>query len=163
MNTAETVRGAAINRLDIPQWAVDRFHRNYVKQPNGCWDWQGARNNKGYGLIRAGKMRLAHRVAFVIWHGELLSGVLVAHQCDRPCCVNPGHLFATDHKGNAADMVAKRRHMMQRRTHCINGHEYTPENTGFRAIDGTRACVVCATKRSRRGRKVHKKELNSAA
>ncbi len=36
-----------------------------------------------------------------------------------------------------------------RATHCINGHEYTPENTYVRR-DGTRNCVKCHSARSKR-------------
>jgi hypothetical protein len=42
------------------------------------------------------------------------------------------------------------------RTHCRNGHEYTPENTR-RTKNGFRACRVCARKGSRN----YKKKLSA--
>lgn len=93
---------------------VERFHKKYEIQENGCWIWtEGTRpNSKGVLYPRHfanGKSIGAHRFAYQITHGEIPKGAYICHKCDTPLCVNPEHLFAGTHKDNMADMVAKQR------------------------------------------------------
>ena len=76
-----------------------------------CWEWTGARDTKGYGLICVdGRANLkAHRVAYELAVGDIPAGMLVLHRCDNPRCVNPFHLFLGTTKDNAEDMVMKGR------------------------------------------------------
>ncbi len=41
----------------------------------------------------------------------------------------------------------KRKDPSELKPYCINGHEYTPENTGFNAGDGSRICKRCVADR----------------
>ena len=66
--------------------------------PKGdCWEWQGAKTDRGYGRIKDGKrMTLAHRLSFVMAYGALPHvpghhGACVLHRCDNPACVRPEH------------------------------------------------------------------------
>lgn len=43
---------------------------------------------------------------------------------------------------NQYDKVRHGRHPMAKRTHCANGHEFTPENT-WRRKSGARGCRAC--------------------
>src|SRR3954465_9420162 len=65
-----------------------------VGSPDACWEWQGARTNKGYGYV--GRWRrdreVAHRRAFRLANGHDAAG-LVCHACDNPPCCNPSHLY----------------------------------------------------------------------
>lgn len=94
---------------------VERFHQKYEKQENGCWIWSGGArpNHRGtlYGRhhLDNGSAEGAHRFSYMLVNGPILSGVYICHKCDTPLCVNPDHLFASDHAGNMRDMVQKNR------------------------------------------------------
>lgn len=86
----------------------ERFWPKVLKG-DGCWEWQGARTPKGYGLIRLdGGLVYAHRVSWLLAKGD--PGELhVLHHCDNPCCVRPDHLFTGTRADNMQDMVRKGR------------------------------------------------------
>lgn len=134
------------------------FDDLYIPEPNtGCWLWLGVERN-GYGTytVRANgrkKMHSAHRFAWERVHGPIPKGLFACHRCDTPGCVNPDHIFLGTPRDNFEDMRRKRRHTWNRRTHCINGHEYTPENTYMRKDRPTaRMCRKCDTPEGRKAR-----------
>ncbi len=89
----------------------ERFEEKFIPEPNsGCWLWTAVCKKKGYGLFGMGRsMRLAHRVSFDLYVGEIPDGMFVCHKCDTPACVNPDHLFLGTVSDNARDMVNKGR------------------------------------------------------
>ena len=115
-----------------------------------CRLWQGAKVN-GYGSIRDTELRkqvLVHRWVYQQVHGPLAPGVQLDHLCRRRHCWNVKHLEPVTcrenlRRGNtrAAVNLAK--------THCPQGHEYSPENT-YVYKNGARACRVCLREHARR-------------
>lgn len=90
-----------------PLEAVDRIGWSVVD--SGCWEWNGARNHHGYGIYgtrigdRKTGERLAHRLAYMAWNGDIEEGQHVRHRCDNPPCINPDHLELGTHADNMND------------------------------------------------------------
>lgn len=61
---------------------------------NECHVWLKARNNRGYGVVwHDGKLRLAHRVAWLLGTGKWpTEGLVLDHLCNNKACVNLAHL-----------------------------------------------------------------------
>lgn len=75
---------------------------------SGCWIWVGSVTTGGYG--RYGKPRkLAHRLSYEAFVGEIPEGGYICHKCDTPACVNPAHLYAGDARTNALDAYRRGR------------------------------------------------------
>ncbi len=89
----------------------ERFDKRWMPEPySGCWLWIAGRTTAGYGTLRIGKTKYAHRLSWEIHHGSIPKGISVLHKCDTPACVNPDHLFLGTGKDNMADCVKKGRH-----------------------------------------------------
>jgi len=84
--------------------------RAQVNTETGCWEWAGWKV-LGYGRIQCGKKTsvLAHRIAWMLFCGEIPTGQCVLHRCDNPACVNPAHLFLGTKGDNNKDRSAKGR------------------------------------------------------
>lgn len=134
----------------LPLSAEDeaRFWSFVIKGP-GCWAWRGTIRDRSERDGRRGsfsascKSLIAPRVAWALTNGRDPDG-MVCHSCDNPNCVNPDHLFEGDAKINAEDMSRKgrvRNKYGQNQTHCIHGHEFTPENTRMKGKN--RICRAC--------------------
>jgi hypothetical protein len=85
-----------------------------VNEETGCWEWQGARNKAGYGVIKIDrKFWLVHRLSYSLFKIDIPSGaginLPIMHSCDNPCCFNPDHLRMGTTKENNLDCTAKGR------------------------------------------------------
>jgi hypothetical protein len=121
--------------------------------PDECWPWLASADEYGYGRFRG---VAASRAAYTYTKGDP-GRLLVCHTCDNPGCVNPAHLWLGTVRDNGVDCSQKRRarnqYGGQAATHCINGHEYTPQNTYWRPGKvASRDCRACIRERARRYR-----------
>lgn len=84
-----------------------------VDKSGECWEWTGAKNRAGYGMLKAGAANgsntIAHRYSWTLVNGEIPDGLKILHKCDNPGCVRPSHLFLGTQKDNVHDMIAKGR------------------------------------------------------
>lgn len=114
------------------------------KADDECWEWLAGKNSRGYGAFKLNKKTVtASRISWSLLNGEISSDIFVCHSCDNPSCVNPNHLFTSDSQGNVDDMIRKKRHRNQVKTHCKNGHEFTEENTFLQVYKGLSNWRVC--------------------
>lgn len=131
------------------------FSRLLPMNENGCVEWNGGCNHKGYGTFtREGRNIGAHRYSYMVANNikELSRKQFVCHACDNPACVNPEHLWLGDAKSNMEDCAKKGRIHNSTKTHCINGHEYSEENTYIVMHSGGRECRICRSVNKRRYR-----------
>lgn len=64
-----------------------------INPASGCHEWRGTIRDNGYGSFYfAGSGYPAHRVAYVMAHGEPAPGLVIDHMCRNRGCVNPAHL-----------------------------------------------------------------------
>jgi hypothetical protein len=101
--------------------SIEKFEERFWKRvdqsagPDGCWPWTGHVNTTGYGMVQfGGRGMVATRVAHMLTHRESVEGLVMAHRCDNPICVNPAHLMAVTQQDNMIDMVTKGRHGMHK-------------------------------------------------
>ncbi len=119
--------------LDLNNEQMKRFEAKFTKKgTNQCWLWSAATVQNGYGQVRfKNKAYLAHRASYLLYTGNIPSGMKVCHSCDNRLCVNPNHLWLGTQKDNLHDMWSKKRGRGNNKvlTKCKKGHEFTEENT----------------------------------
>ena len=102
---------------------VSKLENEYDVDADGCWIWNGAKNNAGYGMIgfrwdessplyklnSANKpvgMMTVHRAAFMMHNKrEVTEGLDVVHKCHKRLCINPDCLYEATHKENLGKMA----------------------------------------------------------
>lgn len=104
-----------------------------------CWLWTGSKTPQGYGKMWFGDGRneFAHRVSWLLHHGELPAYEL-DHLCRQPACVNIAHLEDVPHRVNALRGEAPNV-ILHREGVCRNGH---PRSEAY-LRRGTNLVVYC--------------------
>lgn len=147
-----------------------KFWKNVQQSEGGCWVWMGNRHYAGYGRLNwGGKTSFAHRVAYIELVGDIPDGCELDHLCRAKGCCNPRHLEPVSHAENMRRSPFMHRNFAatweerRERTHCIRGHEYTPENT--KRQQKGRICVTCRRETLnawQRAKRVREKEMRHA-
>lgn len=130
---------------------IDRLRAGIRIDPtSGCWNWQRATNDEGYGRINIGTkaenaVAFTHRVSYELHVGPIPEGLVLDHLCRNTACCNPNHLEPVTQRvnlhrgqGSTASDAAK--------THCKWGHEFTEQNT--RLVPKGRRCKACEKRRN---------------
>lgn len=96
-----------------------------------CWVWTASTGPNGYGQINSGRLNdgswrvlRAHKATYEHMVGPVPEGLVLDHLCSNRLA----------------------------RTHCKNGHAYTPENTRIRP-NGARDCKTCDVRVSKNDRR----------
>lgn len=139
----------------MPKPAIPWYQRLTQAPDSDCWLFSGSLDTDGYGQVfRATRKNpttvRVHRLAWEEVNGPIPAGMRVLHSCDVRACCNPAHLFLGTQQDNVTDMMQKgrfkgRSSLNALKTHCPQGHEYTPENT--KVYRGMRSCVRCYKER----------------
>lgn len=95
-----------------------RFYDKTSRAANGCLLWTAGKTKHGYGkFVLGGKTMGAHRAAWILEHGELLSPdqfLLHSDLCESRLCVEVTHLRVGTHEENMADRKASGRYNTSR-------------------------------------------------
>jgi ribosomal protein S14 len=146
--------------MHIKRTAKERFLKYVEKNDNGCWNWLGHKNKKGYGFfytgIRSQPTCQAHRYSLLFHGHDLIEGFVVDHVCSNKKCVNPGHLRQVTRTFN---MFRERNRKL---THCVKGHEFTEASRIYYLGGGSgkyrNRCRICFREYQREWEKKKRKE-----
>lgn len=141
--------------MTSPKSLMDRLVEYVELQPNGCWQWTGALNRRGYGtmVVPGASTTRAHRVVYEDMRGAISAGLTLDHLCGNKACVHPQHLepvtaeentarYRKAHRHGLGVRCAGCRHKTDDQTTCVRGHTFNPENT-YVDTKGWKQCRAC--------------------
>jgi hypothetical protein len=113
------------------------FRSRMVRRPNGCVEIP-ATDATGYAkLTFGGKVWQAHRLLWIIEHGDI-GDLVVDHVCRNKLCVNLAHL---DPVPNAINVLRGKE--VAHGGKCAEGHEFQIDSKG------RRSCLICKRAKQR--------------
>lgn len=103
-------------------------------------------------LSRGGKVvtTLVHRLVLETFVGPCPPGMECCHNDGNPCNNPVSNLRWDTRTANSLDAVRHGTNRQTQRTHCPQGHEYTPENTVLERGGRARRCRKCKNAESAR-------------
>jgi hypothetical protein len=119
---------------------------------DGHWFWIGKKSAYGRPVLsyKGKPVNIARLSAYIYLGLDLDDNKQIAchkDECDNIACWNPEHLYVGNHKQNTMDAVRLGRMRGSLvKSHCVNGHEYSSENTYIVPSTGHRSCRICKTK-----------------
>lgn len=134
---------------------------------DGCLIWPGGTTGHPKTPYPVGrppgqKTRTLHRAVFEYVNGYLPEGrkEVIEHTCHRSLCINPDHLRHVTQRQNLLSPGSVTINAINAaKTHCTNGHEFTPENTYVTKPSpstgkggGQRSCRACKRDWARQNR-----------
>lgn len=133
----------------MPRWKktdIERFEEKCTRGSRlDCWTWHASRSpgpppgKWPYGIVQyRGRMQMAHRVAYMLYRGEIPQGAQLDHLCRNTLCVNPWHLEPVTAKEN----IRRGGNAKREQTECSRGHPLSGDNL-YVAPDGHRSCRIC--------------------
>jgi len=129
---------------------IVRFWQKVEIQDNGCWEWMGNINWKGYGGLRFnGRWVKAHRFAYELLVGPIPEDLQIDYLCRNRRCVNPAHMELVTTQENTRRGI----HRNSVKTHCSHGHPFDLFNTYFQRNKEGVICRVCRACHRERARK----------
>lgn len=150
----EKVRAALEKKRHTPEWFsqhhMDKILNRRVIDPNtGCWNIPYAINPGGYSQWRSPSRAsiqeaFTHRFTYRFLKGPIPDGLHIDHLCRNRACANPDHMEPVTCAVNVLrgeGLCAQN----ARRSHCSNGHEFTPENTQMVLRSNGKQYRRCAT------------------
>jgi hypothetical protein len=135
-----------------------RLMRDTVITEAGCYEWHGSTDRGGYGKVgwRGQTAAAVHRLAYKVLGPPFDHALTLDHLCRNRRCWRIEHLEPCTMQTNATrgDGWAG---LNARASHCVNGHEFTIENTRVRVRPDKgpapqRQCRQCDRDHKRRAR-----------
>jgi len=147
------------HRKDKPGRAVgfkgtpfERVMEKVEKLPGGCWQFVGATNEHGYGIVRItveGKQRntRAHIITWSEKNGPVPVGKELDHfrfplSCIGPGCCNPRHVKPATHRENSLRSNSPPA-LNAKKKRCNRGHLLEGDNLRTRRGREGRECRKC--------------------
>ena len=108
---------------------------------------------RGYKLVslyreNVGQTRTIHRLVMAAFVGPLPEGMATRHLNGNALDNHLSNLAYGTFSENESDSIAHGTHFQASKTHCKQGHEFTPENTI--KTDTQRRCRACTSEWARR-------------
>lgn len=147
----------AVLLLPVPGTSPSFAERvfTYVDASGDCWEWTGAKDQNGYGVIGRGGRGTgnmpAHCAAWSLLVGPIPDGMQYDHLCRRHDCVFPGHgeiVTAEINKARGFSPAV----LYSKRDTCNFGHPLDGRTKDSKSGKMIRYCKTCKREKMRAAR-----------